>query len=354
VIREKTADWSSHFTVISGGEPLLYRSEGKNLFDVFWENHDNYFLMFTNATLISKEVAKAMGQVGNVTAAISVEGFQKETDGRRGQGVFRKIMRAMENLQASGVPFGISVMATRENAELVLSEAFINFYFEELGAMYGWIFQYMPIGRNHTLDLMVTPQQRRWMLEQEVKLIEDKRILFIDFWNGGPLFEGCMAAGRPGGHLHVDWNGNITPCVFFPYSVDNLYGLYRRDLTITSALESDFFRSIRSWQDSYAYKRRPEEMQNLFMPCAIWDHFDVACRAIENCGARPMDESAAASIRDQDYREKMLTYGRELAELLDPIWEREALAYERPEKSEGLVVRKAMDLRCVAGAVAAR
>ena len=50
----------------------------------------------------------------------------------------------------------------------------------------------------------------------------------------------------------------------------------------------------------------------------------------------------------------MLTYGRELAELLDPIWEREALAYERPEKSEGLVVRKAMDLRCVAGAVAAR
>jgi MoaA/NifB/PqqE/SkfB family radical SAM enzyme len=341
VIREKTADWSSYFTVIRGDEPLLYRSEGKDLFDVFWENPDNYFLMFTNATLITKDVAKAMAQVGNVTPAISVEGFQEETDGCRGQGVFRKIMRAMENLQAAGVPFGISVTATRENAEFILSEAFIDFYFEQHGAMYGWIIQYMPMGPSHTIDLMVTPQQRRWMLEQEMKLIEEKRIFLVDFWNGGPLSAGCIAAGRPGGYLYIDWNGNIAPCVFFPYSVDNLYEIYSRDHTITSVLEFDFFRSIRNWQDSYAYRRSPDEMKNLFLPCAIRDHYDVACDAIDGCGAKPMDESAAAAVRDQDYRAKMLAYDRELAEVLDPIWGRDVLAYERPDNDEGQMVRHA-------------
>jgi MoaA/NifB/PqqE/SkfB family radical SAM enzyme len=37
-----------------------------------------YFLFFTNGTLITKEVAEKLAQLGNVTPAISVEGFEKE------------------------------------------------------------------------------------------------------------------------------------------------------------------------------------------------------------------------------------------------------------------------------------
>jgi len=81
--------------------------------------------MYTNGTLIDRECAARLAELGNVTPAISVEGWEKETDERRGKGVFRKIMQAMENLRNAGVPYGILVTATRENAEILLAEPFI-------------------------------------------------------------------------------------------------------------------------------------------------------------------------------------------------------------------------------------
>ena len=121
--------------------------------------------MYTNGTLINEKMAQRMAEVGNITPAISVEGFEKETDGRRGKGVYKRILKAFENLRNTGVPFGISITAMKSNAEFVLSDEFMDFYFEQQGAIYGWIFQYMPIRRNYTLDLMVTPEQRKWMLK---------------------------------------------------------------------------------------------------------------------------------------------------------------------------------------------
>jgi len=234
----------------------------------------------------------------------------------------------MENLRNAGVPFGISVTATRENAEILLSEPFIDFYFDQQGVIYGWIFQYMPIGRSYTIDMMVTPEQRRWMLEQEMKMIYERKLFYVDFWNGGPMTVGCLAAGRPGGYFYIDWNGNIAPCVFFPYYVNNLYDLYREDRTITEALHSSLFRNIRDWQDAYAYAREPAEVKNLFTPCAIRDHYYMACRSIKRSGACHMDENAGKAIEDQDYRRKMLAYDRRIAELLNPLWEDEVMVHE--------------------------
>ena len=334
VIREKTEQWGSHLTVISGGEPFLYKSEGKDIFDLFKDNQDNYFLMYTNGTLIDKDCAAKLAELGNVSPAISVEGWEKETDERRGKGVFRKIMQAMENLRNAGVPCGISVTATRENAEILLSEPFIDFYFNQQGVIYGWIFQYMPIGRSYTIDMMVTPEQRRWLLEQEMKMIYERKLFYVDFWNGGPMTVGCLAAGRPGGYFYIDWNGNIAPCVFFPCYVNNLYDLYREDRTITEALHSPLFRSIREWQDAYGYAREPAEVKNLFTPCAIRDHYYVACQSIKKSGACHMDENASKAIQDLDYRRRMLEYDRRIAELLDPLWEDEVIFHELPAGGE--------------------
>jgi len=76
----------------------------------------------------------------------------------------------------------------------------MDFYFEKQEALYGWIFQYMPIGRSYTLDLMVTPQQRKWMFEKEQQLIRDKSLFIADFWNSGAVANGCISGGRPGGY----------------------------------------------------------------------------------------------------------------------------------------------------------
>ena len=144
-------------------------------------------MMYTNGTLITADVAGRMAQLGNVTPAISVEGFERETDERRGKGTFRKIEKAMENLRRAGVPFGVSMTATRDNAHLVLSDELIRHYFKGQGAFYGWVFQYMPIGRSYTLDMMITPQQRLAMFHREQEVVNNQGLFLVDFWNGGLL-----------------------------------------------------------------------------------------------------------------------------------------------------------------------
>jgi MoaA/NifB/PqqE/SkfB family radical SAM enzyme len=324
VLREKQDDWGSRFTVISGGEPLMYRSQGKDFFDILGENQDTYFMMYTNGTLIDEEAARKMAQLGNITPAISVEGWEKETDARRGPGVFRKVQGAMDRLVAHGVPFGISVTATRENAEIILSEKFLDYYFREKGAIYGWIFQYMPIGRSFTLDLMITPEQRKWMLEKELDMIYRKKLFLVDFWNGGPISVGCIAAGRPGGYFYIDWNGNVAPCAFFPYYLDNVYKIYEEGRDMTSVLSSEYFRAVQAWQNEYALGRKqPDDVHNLLMPCPMRDHHKFAYATVNQFGAKPLDGEAAKAIGDADYHSKLIQYDDRVQELLDPIWERD-------------------------------
>ena len=61
--------------------------------------HDCVFLCFTNATLIDEAFADEMLRVKNFIPAISLEGFEEATDGRRGEGVYQKVIDAMELLQ---------------------------------------------------------------------------------------------------------------------------------------------------------------------------------------------------------------------------------------------------------------
>jgi len=119
LLREKKELWGSWFTVISGGEPLMYRSQGHTLLEVVEEHPDDYFLMFTNGTLITGEVARRMAELGNISPAISVEGYEGETDARRGRGVYKKILAAYDNLAKHGVPFGVSLTVFRDTAHLV-------------------------------------------------------------------------------------------------------------------------------------------------------------------------------------------------------------------------------------------
>lgn len=322
IVSEKTKLWSSNFTVISGGEPFMWKSDGKTILDLFAKHDDNYFMMYTNGTLITKEVAKRMAELGNISPAISVEGFEEKTDKRRGKGVFKKILQSMENLREAGVLFGISVTATKENVEEVLSDEFIDFFFNKQKAMFGWMFQYMPIGRAYTLDLMVTPEQRKWMLEREQNLIFDKKLFFIDFWNGGIFSSGCIAGGRPGGYFYVDWNGNIAPCAFLPFSNQNIKDIYKNGGNISDALNSPLFKKVREFQSGYGYLKTGDEIGNWYAPCTMRDHYDIAYNAIKESNAFPMDETGKEAINDPLYREGLLEYGKKFQELTNEMWKK--------------------------------
>lgn len=329
IVTDKTKYWGSFFTVISGGEPFMWKSQGKGILDLAAEHDDNYFLIFTNGTLIDKTKAERMADLGNVTPAVSVEGFQEETDRRRGKGVYDRILKAMENLREVGVPFGISLTATRENAELLLSDELIDFYFKQQGTVYGWIFQYMPIGCKFTLDLLITPEQRLAMYLRERELTERHKMFIADFWNSGSISDGCLCAGRTGGYFYIDWHGNVMPCVFTPYSTHNIKEIYENGGNINTVLTTPFLKAIRKWQTEYGYMQPSHQVGNEITPCPIRDHHHRFYRMVREHNAKPINPEAAEALQSDSFIRGLCQYGRRVAELTDGIWEKEYLEPER-------------------------
>lgn len=320
ILTEKKELWNSYFTVISGGEPFLWSDKGKNLFNILEKHSEQFFLIYTNGTTITKQNAKRLAELGNATPAISIEGFRKETDERRGKGVFDKILESMANLRDYGVPFGISVTATRKNAELVVSDEFIDFYFGKQKAVYGWLFQYMPIGRGIDIEYLVTPEQRLHMYQRGRIINEELGYDYIDFWNNGYMSCGCIAGGRKGGYLYIEWNGNVTPCVFVPYSPVNICDVYKSGGNLNAILESQYFSDIRNWQKSYGYLKTRKEIKNRIMPCFIRDHHQEFLKITSNYPIKPIDKPAEEALHSEKYHQQMIKYDEKLAKLLDPVW----------------------------------
>lgn len=317
--------FGGRFITISGGEPFLYKSEGKTLFDIYKKYDDMLFLAYTNGTVINEEVATSIAESANITPAVSVEGFEKETDERRGPGTFKKILRALECLRKVGVPFGISVTATSKNVDTLLTDEFYDFYFEDQGASYMWQFQLMPIGRGKDeMDLMVGPQKRLLLYRKWEKLLTEKKYCLADFWNSGVLARGCIAYGRSGGYAYVDWHGNVTPCAFIPYYVDNVYELYKNGKTLADAMFSDFMKNGRKWQREYGLDNW-KKPKNWLMPCSIRDHYEIFRNSILPKDAKPEDQKAKEALESGEYFEVLKNYDEDLQGLTEKIWEDEYL-----------------------------
>ena len=334
ILNEKRSLWGSHFTAISGGEPFIYKSQGKNLLDLAERHLDEFFLVYTNGTLIDDETAARLEEIGNVTLAVSVEGYEKETDERRGKGVFKKVMNTFELLRKYGVPFGISVTGTKYNWDMITRDEFVDFYFYEQGAFYGWLFQYMPIGRSTNLDLMVPPEERAEMWKRTWDLITRKKVFYADFWNSATASSGCICAGRPNGYYHIIWNGDITPCVFIPYSAGNIYDIYDKGGDINSVLDTPLFRKIRKFQDDYAYQHKHPHLDNWLCPCPTRDHHETFQKILEEAKPRPIDQEAEVAMKDQDYIKGLSDYGKRLYSITWPIWESRYLkTTDQPEST---------------------
>jgi MoaA/NifB/PqqE/SkfB family radical SAM enzyme len=334
IITEAKTLWGKNFFVISGGEPFAYRSEGKGILEAAEKHDDCFFMAYTNGTLIDGQVTDRLAEVGNLTPAISLEGWRERTDARRGEGVFAQASAAMVRLRSAGVPFGVSLTATRENAEEILSEPFIDFLFGVQGALYGWIFHYMPIGRAYTLDLMPTPQQRLQLWRRSWEIIRDKGIFLADFWNHGTAVKGCLSAGgfNGGGYLHINWNGSVTPCVFVPYSPVNIKEVYAGGGTLTDAWADPFFAGIRQWQEDY--EKDNGRHGNWLAPCIIRDHHDDFRRLLIEHEPDPSDSSAEEALMDPEYEQGMVAYGAAYQELSGEVWKKQYLRAEETGRSE--------------------
>ena len=90
-------EMGTYMYIYTGGEPLVRK---KDLIKICEMHPDCEFLSFTNGTLIDEEFCQEMLRVKNFVPAISLEGFEDANDSRRGQGVYEKVMHAMDLLKA--------------------------------------------------------------------------------------------------------------------------------------------------------------------------------------------------------------------------------------------------------------
>jgi MoaA/NifB/PqqE/SkfB family radical SAM enzyme len=291
-----------YFVTFSGGEPFIRR----DLLDIFAAHEDLYFQVYTNGTFIDSNLAKTLSRLGNVLPAISVEGWEKETDARRGSGGFKKLLSAMSCLREEGVLFGFSATATRQNNELIISDEFVNFFAEQ-GCFIGWYFNYIPIGKKPTLDLMPTPEQRIYRRKRLIELRSKIPMILADFWNDGPLVGGCIAGDR---YLHINCRGDVEPCVFVHFSVDNI-----KKKSLVEVLNSKFFHAIR--------QRRPYSI-NYYRPCLIIDHPHLLRQVVLECGAHPTHPDAETILTEfsDDLDQYALAYGK----MADALWKAQSKA----------------------------
>ncbi|MBI5148507.1 radical SAM protein [Candidatus Pacearchaeota archaeon] len=227
-----------HFITISGGEPFF----NSDTLKIFEKHRDITFLVFTHGQFIAgayteefikkndlmqgEGLVRKLAELGNVHPAISQEGFEEETDARRGEGTYKHIKKARELLNKYGIAHGASLTVTRKNFKKITDKKLYEEIIRQHGCDFIWMFTYIPIGRKPSIELMLTPEQRLELAEFSINVRKEYEILVGDFReSAGDAQKGrCMIAGR--GFFNVDGTGNIAPCTFVPYYTDNVNDLY--------------------------------------------------------------------------------------------------------------------------------
>lgn len=294
----------THFFMFTGGEPLVKKQE---VLTLVRENQDCIFLCFTNGTLIDDKFCEDVKKAGNLAFALSIEGTEETTDARRGDGVYGKVLNAMQILHKHKLVYGCSVCYTSANCDAVTSDEFYDLMINN-GAIYAWYFHYMPVGSDSDTGLLLTPEQREKVyhtIRNNRKQYGGKPIFVVDFQNDGEYVGGCIAGGR--NYFHVNSEGDVEPCVFIHYSDSNI-----REKSVLECLKSPLFKQY--------YKGQPFN-GNMLRPCPMLENPEKLREIIAKTGAKSTNLSCPESA--ETLCAKCDAYAKAWAPKAKEIWEAE-------------------------------
>jgi MoaA/NifB/PqqE/SkfB family radical SAM enzyme len=236
------------FIVLAGGEPLMRA----NILDLSKRTPEIMFMIFTNGLLINDEVLRKITKNKNVVPLLSLEGYQVDTDGRRGSGVYSVLLKSIDKLKNRGVFWGASLTMTRSNFAEVTDEAFIK-QLVDAGCKLFMFVEYTPVTTG-TEDWILTEEQKARVISVRNAFRAKFPALFIALpWDEDEI-GGCLSAGR--GFVHISAEGNVEPCPFVAYSDTNL-----KNMPLKEALQSKMLKTIR---ENHGELR---EIQG----CALWE-----------------------------------------------------------------------------------
>ncbi len=291
----------TYMYIYTGGEPLVRK---KDIIKICEMHPDCEFLSFTNGTLIDEEFCQEMLRVKNFVPAISLEGFEEANDSRRGEGVYKKVKHAMALLKSYKLPFGLSVCYTSKNYVDICSEEFFDDIIND-GALFMWMFHYMPVGNDAVTDLLPSPEQRKYVCEHVRQYRSTKSIFTLDFQNDAQYVKGCIAGGRY--YLHINARGEVEPCVFIHYSNCNIH-----DVTLLEALKSPLFMQ---------YRRRQPFNENMFQPCPMLENPNEIVEMVAESGATSTDYQSPES--PEHLAAKTIPYAENWQATADELWAKE-------------------------------
>jgi len=230
----EAASLGINFSLLAGGEPMMR----KDILEAVSKVDDMIFPIFTNGTLIGPAYIEFLRKRLNLVPIISIEGTAIGTDERRGQGVFRRALHAMELLKQEDLFFGTSITVTTENLQQVTSKEFID-QLRSYGCKIVFYIEYVPTeaGTEHLAFNDEHVAQMEAVLEERRTDYAD--IIFLSFPGDEKALGGCLASGR--GFFHIGPDGSAEPCPFSPFSDSNV-----AELGLRQALQSPLFRKIRA------------------------------------------------------------------------------------------------------------
>ena len=270
-----------YFYMMTGGEPLVRKADIIRLCE---KHNDCAFHCYTNGTLVDEKLCEDMKRVGNLSLSISLEGFEDANDFRRGEGVYNKVLHAMDLLHENGLIFGNSVCYTSKNMDAVTSDEFFDLLIEH-GSRFAWYFHLMPVGMKASPELMPTKEQREYIYHRlrEVRGFEGgKEIFVMDFQNDGEYVGGCIAGGR--NYCHINPKGDVEPCVFIHYSNANV-----KDMSLLETLKQPIFKE---------YQKNQPFSDNLLRPCPLLDNEGKLAEMVCRCGAHSTDLAHPENVND--------------------------------------------------------
>jgi MoaA/NifB/PqqE/SkfB family radical SAM enzyme len=236
------------FIVLGGGEPLMRQG----ILDIPADYPEIMFLMFTNGLLINDDVLQKMNEKRNVVPLLSLEGYQTDTDERRGKGVYELLQKSIDILKKKGTFWGTSLTVTRNNFNEVTEDQFIQ-KLVNAGCKLFMLVEYTPV-KEGTEDWVLTETQRKELVKRRDTFRREYRAVFVALpWDEEEI-GGCLSAGR--GFVHISADGKVEPCPFVPYSDMNI-----KNCSLKEALQSKMLKTIRE---------NHEELEETH-GCALWE-----------------------------------------------------------------------------------
>ena len=233
-IFDEADDLGISFILLAGGEPMLRR----DVIEAAGKKKSILFPIFTNGTFMDERYFDMFDRSRNLIPIMSIEGKKDITDARRGEGIYYRLIKNMDELHERGLIFGASVTVTTENVKEVTSEEFLN-ELSERGCKAVIFVEFVPV-TDESKELAPGEAEREYLKNEIARLREERpQMVYISFPGDEKSSGGCVAAGR--GFFHINSHGGAEPCPFSPYSDVNI-----RNSSLRDAMHSPLFVALQS------------------------------------------------------------------------------------------------------------